>query len=213
MNKHSALALIAAAMLPLACHPGNPSSGRAAQPDNGQPPSDQVARFTADSQLVRPRGWETWVLVGASTGLSYNQPQQPAAAGEAPGFFHNVYLQPWAYRYTMEHGAFPEGAMLVMSFYHPSRKSRPARNGFYEGDMVPGFEVHMKRAGADPTGWVFYGFGDDTTSSSPRVPGNASCYSCHKAEAAFDQAFVQFYPALRPRLLQKPDSLLAGSGP
>lgn len=174
----------------------------------GGPPADQLPQFTADGRLRRPKGYEEWVMVGASTGLSYAQPQTRAPAGAAPGMFHNIYLQQWAYRYAMEHRAFPEGAMFVMTFFAPSRKSRPARVGFYEGDRVPGLEVHLKRAGVDPTGWGFYGFNSDTTSTAAKLPGELACYNCHKTEAAFDQAFVQFYPALRGRLLAKADSQL-----
>src|SRR5258708_9273925 len=34
---------------------------------------------------------------GSSTGLSYAV-APPSATGAAPGMFHNVYVQPWAYR-------------------------------------------------------------------------------------------------------------------
>ncbi|HYU29241.1 MAG TPA: cytochrome P460 family protein, partial [Gemmatimonadales bacterium] len=156
---------------------------------SAKPPADQVARFTPEGRLIRPKGWETWVMVGASTGLSYAKPATPAVAGASPGMFHNVYLQPWAYRYVMEHGAFPEGAMLVLSFFESSRKSNPARAGFYEGERIPGMEVHLKKADVDSTGWGFYGFGD-TASSGAKQPGSLACYSCHKTEAAFDNAFV-----------------------
>jgi len=172
------------------------------------PPKDQLPQFTAEGRLLRPHGYEEWVMVGASTGLSYAQSQTPPAAGAAPGMFHNVYLQPWAYRYAIAHRAFPENAMFVLTFFEPSRKSNPARAGFYEGQRVPGFEVHLKRKDADSSGWGFYGFGSDTTATAAKLPGSLACYSCHKTEAAFDNAFVQFYPALRDRLLAKADSQL-----
>ena len=35
--------------------------------------------------------------------------------------------------------------MFVLSFYEASRKATPARAGFYEGDRIPGIEVHLKR--------------------------------------------------------------------
>jgi len=191
-------AVAAAAASALALQAGN----------QDRPPADEVARFTPEGRLIRPKGFEEWVMVGASTGLSYAQPQTPPAAGAAPGMFHNIYLQRWAYRHAMRTGAIPEGAMFVMTFYAPSRKSNPARSGFYEGDRIEGLEVHLKRAGVDSTGWGFYGFNSDTTSSSAKLPGALACYSCHKTEAAFDNAFVQFYPALRGRLLAKVDSQL-----
>jgi len=191
-------AVAAAAVSALALQTGN----------QDRPPADEVARFTPEGRLIRPKGFEEWVMVGASTGLSYAQPQTPPAAGAAPGMFHNIYLQRWAYRHAMRTGALPEGAMFVMTFYEPSRKSNPARSGFYEGDRMPGLEVHLKRAGVDTSGWGFYGFNSDTTSSAAKLPGALACYSCHKTEAAFDNAFVQFYPTLRGRLLAKVDSQL-----
>jgi len=93
-----------------------------------------------------------------------------------------------------------------MTFYEPSRKSNPARAGFYEGQRISGFEVHLKRKDADSTGWGFYGFSTDTSATAAKLPGSLACYSCHRTEGAYDNAFVQFYPQLRERLLAKADS-------
>ena len=38
--------------------------------------------------------WEAWVMVGSSTGLSYNAAPAPAA-GATPGMFHNRYGNGW----------------------------------------------------------------------------------------------------------------------
>lgn len=113
--------------------------------------------------------------------------------------FHNIYMPPWAYREFLKNGVFPEGTMFVMSFYEPSRKSSPARTGFYEGDRPPGLEVHLKQPGLDKTGWAFFAFANDT-SNGVKLPGEASCYTCHATEAAHDNVFTQFYPPLRERL-------------
>jgi len=161
------------------------------------PPEDQLPRFAQRDQLVKPVGWEAWVMVGASTGLSYAA-APPPAAGAAPGMFHNVYVQPWAYREFVRTGAFPQRTMFVLSFYEASRKSTPARAGFYEGDRVPAIEVHLKQAGIDRSGWGFFGFGDSAATAA-MIPGTAPCYSCHATEAAHDQVFTQFYPPLRER--------------
>jgi len=135
-------------------------------------------------------------MVGSSTGLSYAAAPVPAA-GAAPGMFHNVYMQPWAYRAFIATGAFPERTMFVLSFYEASRKATPARAGFYEGDRMPGIEVHLKQQGIDH--WAFFGFGDNGA-SGPKIPGAAACYSCHATEAAHDNVFTQFYPPLREQL-------------
>ena len=139
-------------------------------------------------------------MVGSSTGLSYNAAAAPAA-GAAPGMFHNVYMQPWAYRELLKTGAFPQQTMFVLSFYEPSRKSTPARAGFYEGDRLPGFEVHLKKAGIDKTGWGFFGFAGGTATAT-LMPAAAPCYACHAKDAARDNVFTQFYPPLRERLAQ-----------
>src|SRR2546429_3220665 len=54
-----------------------------------EPPDDQLPRFAPGGQLLPPVGWEAWVMVGSSTGLSYAA-ARPPAAGAAPGMFHNV---------------------------------------------------------------------------------------------------------------------------
>ena len=162
------------------------------------PPHDQLPRFAPSGQLLPPVGWEAWVMVGSSTGLSYAA-APPPAAGAAPGMFHNVYVQPWAYREFVRAGAFPERTMFVLSFYEASHKSAPARAGFYEGDRMPGIEVHLKQSGIDKTGWGFFGFGDGAAPAT-MILGAAPCYSCHATEAAHDQVFTQFYPPLRERL-------------
>jgi Cytochrome P460 len=170
------------------CHLGSP-----------KPPGEHLPQLTENGSLKQPKEWETWVMVGSSTGLSYATLGAAPAAGGAPGMFHNVYMQPWAYREFTRTGVFPEGTMFVLSFYEPSQKSAPAKAGFYEGDRAPGFEVHLKRAGLDKSGWGFFAFADDT-SDGTKLPGTASCYSCHTAEAAHDNVFTQFYPPIRERL-------------
>ena len=133
-------------------------------------PPDQLPRFTEKGDLVKPAGWETWVMVGSSTGLSYTA-TLPPPAGAAPGMFHNVYVQPWAYRAFMKDRAFPESTMFVLSFYEASRKSTPARAGFYEGDRMGGLEVHVKVSGRDKSGWAFYALGD-SAATGPLIPGD-----------------------------------------
>jgi len=49
-------------------------------------PDAQLPRFAQSGQLVKPVGWEAWVMVGSSTGLSYAAAPTPAA-GAAPGMF------------------------------------------------------------------------------------------------------------------------------
>ena len=161
-------------------------------------PAELLPRFAAGDSLVRPEGWEAWVLAGTSMGLTYNESATPPVAGDPPGDFLNVYIQPWAYERFMETGEFPEGTMFVLAGSDPVRRTDPARGGFTQGPQSL-LEVHLKWRGLDETGWGFYGFGGGEETAG-RIPGDAACYTCHRDEAAFDHAFVQFYPAIRERL-------------
>lgn len=163
-------------------------------------PSDDryLPRFTEDGRLLRPENWETWVLAGTSMGLTYTENPRQFAPGEAPGSFLQVYVQPWAYETFMDEGEFPEGTMFILAGSRPVSKADPARGGFYQGDLHL-MEVHLKQDGIDPTGWAFFGYGADAEAAD-KVPGDASCYSCHADNADHDHVFVQFYPRIRERL-------------
>ena len=39
---------------------------------DADPPADQLPHFAKNGALEPPQGWEAWVMVGSSTGLSYN---------------------------------------------------------------------------------------------------------------------------------------------
>ena len=78
---------LAASLLTLLALIGCRSSG---------PTAEELPQLTRDGALKEPRDWETWVMVGSSTGLSYATAGAAPVAGAAPGMFHNVYMQPWA---------------------------------------------------------------------------------------------------------------------
>ena len=65
-----------------------------------------VPTYNEKGDVLRPEGYRRWVFVGASLGLRYARDGEPADDG--PGSFHNVYIQPEAYTYFMEHDVFPE---------------------------------------------------------------------------------------------------------
>lgn len=159
---------------------------------------DEMPRFTSDGKLTRPEGWEAWVMVGTSVGLTYTEGAPAPVPGAAPGMFLNVYMQPWAYREFRGSGEFPEGTMFILAGSDPVMKADPARGGFYESDRRL-MEIHLKKTGLHESGWGFYGFGGDAE-SAPMIPGSAACYSCHAENTALDNVFVQFYPALRDKL-------------
>lgn len=201
-NGLAAAAVAAAAVMPAGCAEiGTDETLRAADAVESRE-TTRAARFlpqfTEDGRLRRPENWESWVLAGTSMGLTYAENPRQFAPGEAPGSFLQVYIQPWAYETFMEEGEFPEGTMFILAGSRPVSKADPARGGFYQGDLHL-MEVHLKQDGIDPSGWAFFGFGADAEAAD-KIPGDASCYSCHADNADHDQVFVQFYPRIRERL-------------
>ena len=79
--------------------------------------------------LVRPEGYHTWPLVGASLGLSYAETPQ----GSGPGAFHRVYVNPSSYEVYDRTGTFPDGTMFVLELYAAHEKTAPAKGGYFEG--------------------------------------------------------------------------------
>lgn len=166
-------------------------------------PASELPHFTPDGMLVKPKNWETWVMVGASLGLTYTESGTADALGGGPGMFHNVFMQPWAYERFVETGEFAEETMFILAFYEASRDADPARGGFYEGELSSTMEVHLKKRDLHETGWGFFGF-FGTADSAAIMPGDAACYSCHIEKTKVDNVFVQFYPPLR-RVLSEAD--------
>jgi hypothetical protein len=140
---------------------------------------------------------ERWVFVGASLGLDYAEPGAAEAAGLEGRLFHNVYLEPRAYRHYARTGRFPEGTMLALTLHLPRERVAPARQGLFEGERVR-LEIALKDTRRYPGGWAYFDFGAGTTASVARPLPREACAACHAGHAADDNVFVQFYPTLRP---------------
>ena len=123
---------------------------------------DTVPRYAGDS-LIRPDGFERWVLAGASMGLGYSQPSgADAAAGATAGMFHNVYIEPSAYEHYVRTGKFREKTMMAMTLYEPGQKVHPSKQGFFEGDFIA-VEVSLKDSERYPGSWAYFNFGKGAT--------------------------------------------------
>ena len=157
--------------------------------------SDSVPRYAGDS-LIRPNGFERWVLAGASMGLGYAQPSGADAAGATGGVFHNVYIEPSAYEHYVRTGKFREKTMMAMTLYQPGQKVHPSKQGFFEGDFLA-IEFSVKDTERYPGSWAYFNFGKGAPNSRAVANPRQGCQSCHAQNAADDNVFVQFYPTLR----------------
>lgn len=150
-------------------------------------------QYDSAGALLRPKDFETWVFVGASTGLSYNGGQVPG-----PGEFHNVYIRPESYKAYLETGKFPEKTMMALALYQPAEKVAPGHAGYFEGQFDE-LNFSVKDHAHFPEGWAYFGFGEAShLKESAKAFPKSDCYSCHVKNAADDNVFVQFYPILRP---------------
>lgn len=160
-------------------------SSASIDPGSGRP------RYTADGRLLRPKGVDRWVVVGASLGQGYTD-----ATEGGPGMFHRVYLEPSAYDHYLRTGHFREETMFALAIRLPEQRVPPSRTGWTEGDLAA-LELAVKDSPRFAGGWAYFDFGPagDTAAAIPP----ARCASCHAQHAAVDNVFVQFYPQLRSR--------------
>jgi hypothetical protein len=150
-------------------------------------------QYDSTGALERPKNFETWVFVGASTGLSYQEESKPSGMGS----FHNVYLRPESYEAYLETGQFPEKTMLVLAIYDPAQKVEPAHGGYFEGQFAA-LDVAVKDHEHFPSGWAYFNFGQRGNLAEAVHPVEGDrCFTCHKERGADDNVFVQFYPILR----------------
>ena len=151
--------------------------------------------YTAQGDLIRPEGYRTWVFVGASLGLSY---EENGGQSEGPGAFHNVYIQPQAYDHFMETGEFPEKTILAMETFLPGSRESINQAGYFEKDFV-GMAVAVKDRERYDEGWAYLSYRDPAGGLKPAAGAfpKETCFNCHAEHGATDNVFTQFYPILQ----------------
>ncbi len=155
-----------------------------------------VARFEGKDTLLRPMGYREWVFVGSSLGLRYDKNDQKTS--QEPELYHNVYINPSAYRAFSRTGKFPEGSMMVLELVQAEAKSEPGLRGSFQKEYVS-LEASVKDSKRFEGGWGYFSFTDnDGKAKSKAQPFSSDrCWSCHHQKAATDHVFTQFYPVLR----------------
>jgi cytochrome P460 len=162
-------------------------------PDSGK----QMAVFEGKDTLLRPVGYREWVFVGSSLGLRYD----PAVGGKpasGPELYHNVYINPAAYRSFASNGSFPDGTMMILELASSEIKREPGLQGSYQKEYVA-LEASVKDSKRFQDGWAYFSFDDAAGKPKAKAQPFASnmCWSCHHQKAATDHVFTQFYPVLR----------------
>ena len=155
---------------------------------------DAAPRYTGDGELIRPEGYREWIFIGATLGMSY----QEGEAKPGPQEFHNLYINPAAYREYKTSGPFPEKTILVMERLTAGSRESINQRGHFE-DKAVGIEVSLKDSSRFDEGWAYFNFSrpDGSSAASAKAFAKKDCWNCHSEHAATDNVFTQFYPILR----------------
>ena len=143
------------------------------------------------ADLLKPEDYRGWTFLSSGLGMAYG----PDAAPGRPPLFTNVFVNPSAYRAFLQTGRWPDKTMFVLELRRARTEGSINKGGSFQGEIV-GIEAEVKDS-RFPGNWAFFGFGPGgRNASSAPLPGDASCYACHKTNAAVENTFVQFYPEL-----------------
>ena len=163
---------------------------RAAGPDWGP-------KWTADGKLILPENYHEWVFLGS--------PLTPHALNdEAAPFpeYHNVYVQPEAFRAYRETGEFPEGTILLKELQLTTERAfadgsslEVSGRGYFPAARN-GIDISVKDSSrfAESNNWGFVNFGHHSPpySTASKVQPIDACAGCHIANAE-DMVFKKFY--------------------
>ncbi len=183
-----------------------------AVPGQTAPAGMAVPEYNERGALLRPEGFERWMVVGTSIGLSYSD--SDAKDSDDPGQFHNVYMQPEAFDHYVRTGEFPEQTIFVVT-NNPSTSTKGKdslnRTGYFAAPST-GLEVAVRDTKRFPDVWAYFLFHDAESPRSVETPSpktesarsrpaesaypRAACYDCHAEHGAVDNVFTQFYSVL-----------------
>jgi len=147
--------------------------------------------------LTQPTGYREWIYVG--TPLTPNDLNDGKAAFPE---FHNVYIEPKSFSHWKRTGEFRDGTIIIKELVSVGSKAAVSGNGYFMGDFI-GLEatVKSKKHFADePGNWAYFSFSNPEKPKSLKASAEAfpteACAACHKASAADDMVFTQYYPVL-----------------
>jgi hypothetical protein len=169
------------------------AAAQVAKPAAAPPAAGPDFQFDTEGRLLTPASYREWPLVGTGLGMAYG-PLRQTPNGTPP--FTNVFVNPASYRAFMQTGSWPDRTLFILEVRASLQVNNAASgaNGWFQGEIT-GIEAELKDATRFPGKWGFFNLGK--SSAGALIPTTASCYSCHATNAAVENTFVQFYPALR----------------
>jgi Cytochrome P460 len=158
--------------------------------------------FNAAGELERPADFREWIYLTTGLDMFYGPAAEARTGGDRPSVFTNVYVTPTAYREFMKSGTWPDKTMFILEARRAENAASIDNVGKSQGALLA-IESAVKdvaRFGgnAGSNGWGYFSFdsANGVASSAKAFPTSAACYTCHAANTAVDNTFVQFYPTL-----------------
>jgi hypothetical protein len=166
----------------------------AGQSDVSASSSSNEATYTPDGSLEYPKQTERWMTLGTSIGGRY---AEGAFDPKNPGTINIVQIEPDAYRVLRDTGHYPDGTMLLLTFYDARSKTDPQLKGFVQGDLQSR-EIHvLDRKRFPEEGGAFFMFSGTDPKVGARQAVGSACFQCHTQHGKLDATFAQFYPSIR----------------
>ena len=161
--------------------------------------------YDSEGKLLRPTGFEKWVVVGTSVGLGYSDGDKRDPSN--PGTIHNVYLQPEAFDHYVRTGKFPEQSVFIVTNHRsqPAKTKGPVSRSGFVAAPTSGLEIAVKDSKRFAEGWGYFMFHDPDgktpeksadARSTAKVFAQKDCFDCHAEHGEVDNVFTQFYSVL-----------------
>src|SRR5262245_31719500 len=109
-------------------------------------------KYADGNQLIRPEGYREWIFIGSNLGMGYKEGQPTKNPT-----FHNLYIQPEAYRQYAATGTFPDQTMIVMEQVSVGTNASINKRGQFE-DRFIGIETAVKDEKRFPDKWAYFDF-------------------------------------------------------
>jgi hypothetical protein len=173
---------------------------------------DIQPQWSDKGELMQPAEFRAlWVYLGS--------PFTPNALNDGKaGFpeYHNVYVQPSAFKAYRKTGKWPEGTMMLKELQLVDQiegdeadgsRYEVSGRGYFPG-AVNGMDVAVKDSAkfSDTKNWGYFNFGHHAPpyAKTAMAAPKASCAQCHIDNAGEDMVFDKFYkPILTPLPLPK----------
>lgn len=149
--------------------------------------------YDSTGRLLFPADYRDWTFLSSGLNMSYD----PGVVASGMNMFGNTFAPRSAYAaYTMN-GLWPDKTVLIIENRVAATKGSINKHGQFQTTQTMAYEAHVKDTARFRGGWGFFAF-SDSKAPAAMIPYAADCYSCHRAHAASDTTFVQFYPTLLP---------------